>query len=237
MKAFVTSADASYFRRFGPAFVESARKHEIPVHITICDASDEDHELAHDMKQAFPHVSFSYERIYARDGETDEARKMRYASARYFTAKTLLTMTHTHCFIMDIDSLFRNSFDWSYCDTPVGLYFRDPVAHGATTQREIDGMRCLACGWIAKNGLEYLNWVCNYITTHESQWFLDQEALFKGYEKHKDRMVFKDYSDTNILDWDMKDDTIIWTGKGPRKYNNQKYVEAFTDETHDFFKF
>ena len=32
--------------------------------------------------------------------------------------------------------------------------------------------------------------------------------------------------DGNFMDWEFLEGTIIWTGKGPRKYENKTYLEA-----------
>ena len=35
--------------------------------------------------------------------------------------------------------------------------------------------------------------------------------------------------DGNFMDWEFVEDTVIWTGKGPRKYENQRYLKAKND--------
>ena len=35
--------------------------------------------------------------------------------------------------------------------------------------------------------------------------------------------------DGNFMDWEFIEGTTIWTGKGPRKFENQKYLKAKKD--------
>ena len=55
------------------------------------------------------------------------------------------------------------------------------------------------------------------------QWFADQNALWKVYEKNKDSLSTFVYNNS-IMDWEFKPDTMLWTGKGPRKYDDPTYV-------------
>jgi hypothetical protein len=53
------------------------------------------------------------------------------------------------------------------------------------------------------------------------QWFLDQVAIAET----ADMMDDPPYAfGADILDWEFKPGTVIWTGKGDRKYSNQTYL-------------
>jgi hypothetical protein len=57
----------------------------------------------------------------------------------------------------------------------------------------------------------------------ELKWFNDQIALNHIMSQVPDEHVHK--FDGNFMDWEFRDGTTIWTGKGPRKYDNVRYVE------------
>ena len=65
--------------------------------------------------------------------------------------------------------------------------------------------------------------VANRIRQGPIAWFLDQVAISETYESMKDRYSYQ-YFDAKFMDWEFKDGTTIWTGKGPRKYDNPTYV-------------
>ena len=66
-------------------------------------------------------------------------------------------------------------------------------------------------------------------------WFLDQNALWKTYNNWKDKLNFYKF-ERHAMDWEFKYGTMLWTGKGPRKYDNKLYVEQKDKYTKDFYE-
>jgi hypothetical protein len=56
------------------------------------------------------------------------------------------------------------------------------------------------------------------------QWFLDQIALSECFELVSDEENQVAKFDSQFMDWEFVEGTTIWTGKGPRKYDNPTYV-------------
>jgi hypothetical protein len=117
-------------------------------------------------------------------------------------------------------------------DASVGLYLRDPLPN--TVGWENHGTH-VAAGLVLLNHVnemdrthrEFIDRVIEKIESYRLQWFVDQVALWETYQ---DMLLDTDNADKflkltdNELDWEFKPDTLIWTGKGDRKYNNVKYV-------------
>jgi hypothetical protein len=58
----------------------------------------------------------------------------------------------------------------------------------------------------------------NYL---ELRWFADQIAISRAFADDVSSFRF----DNKFMDWEFSDNSCIWTGKGDRKYNNEKYLE------------
>ena len=52
-------------------------------------------------------------------------------------------------------------------------------------------------------------------------------ALSETFSRLDEKNITK--FDGNFMDWEFVEDTVIWTGKGPRKYENQRYLKAKND--------
>ena len=59
------------------------------------------------------------------------------------------------------------------------------------------------------------------------RWFIDQIALAEVFSRVEEKDITK--FDGNFMDWEFIEGTTIWTGKGPRKFENQKYLKAKKD--------
>ena len=53
---------------------------------------------------------------------------------------------------------------------------------------------------------------------------------FEYYEENKHKLSTFVY-DSSIMDWEFKPDTMLWTGKGPRKYDDPTYVSKDNELT------
>jgi len=109
------------------------------------------------------------------------------------------------------EDLFDENFD-------IKIHFRN----------ETDYRMKVATGVIAiKNNLKSKQFFQDWrkaITPLKFNWFADQITFHKLYEQHKNNMNFS-YLNKTYIDWDFEDESIIWAGKGNRKYKNQKYLK------------
>ena len=124
--------------------------------------------------------------------------------------------------ILDIDNFLMNKVQWHTED--IGLFLRDPLPGTVGWEQESTHVAAGIVSFTSPKGKEYLKDVSNQIKSYSNlQWFADQNALWKVYEKNKDYLSTFVYNNS-IMDWEFKPDTMLWTGKGPRKYDDPTYV-------------
>ncbi len=80
------------------------------------------------------------------------------------------------------------------------------------------------CVYLDDRALPVAQAIAKRIEEGPMRWFIDQIALAEVFERVDDNDVTK--FDGNFMDWEFVDGTVIWTGKGPRKYENKTYIEA-----------
>ena len=56
------------------------------------------------------------------------------------------------------------------------------------------------------------------------RWFIDQIALAEVFDRVEEKDITK--FNGHFMDWEFIEGTVIWTGKGPRKHENQTYLKA-----------
>jgi hypothetical protein len=230
---FFAACDANYFKKFAPAFVSSiGANSSTNIHIHVINPDDEVFALACYLNsRVSQHVTYTFE---DRDLSqySDEQKRALYASLRFLIAPFILSHAD-QLLILDIDCLVMKTFDFPAY--PVGYFPREPLP--GTVGWEAEGTKCAAgCVFLDKSALNVANAISETLGGLELRWFNDQIAL-----NHVMNQVPKDFVhkfDGEFMDWEFKEGTAIWTGKGPRKYENAKYVEMqnkYTDSimNHD----
>jgi hypothetical protein len=231
------AADVRYFRVFGPALALSAAKLETPLHLHVVNpVTDEDVRLMSRIVGLTENgkVTVSYD--FAPQPTSELSRRVCFACLRHHKLPELLANPSTRgIFVIDIDSLVNRKIDFSSFDRPLGLYVRDPFEHGAKNLLEMKGLRCLGCFWVDGRAVEYALAVSAYISERmPGYWFLDQEALFECYLQRHDKLPLLDLSAGPYIDWEFREHTYLWTGKGKRKYLDATYVARFDALTGEF---
>lgn len=140
----------------------------------------------------------------AEQGPEDKAY---YANIRFVRACQFHQATGYKLLILDIDSIVRKPI--KFPDEDIGLFLRDGPEH----------MR-VAAGAVYVNDPDFIRRVAEIIVSNEQQWYLDQMAL---YLASKDREIHR--FDRSFMDWEFGDDAVIWTGKGPRKHKDKRYLD------------
>ena len=89
--------------------------------------------------------------------------------------------------------------------------------------------------YYTKKCLPFAEEVSHALCSNDLIWFIDQVALWVQYRKDvlidpKDYDFIRfdnmdmDPGDQSWMDWEFKENSLIWTGKGDRKYTAQKYM-------------
>ena len=83
------------------------------------------------------------------------------------------------------------------------------------------------CVYTDSRALPVAQAIADRIEEGPMRWFIDQIALAEVFERVADKDVTK--FDGRFMDWEFVEGTVIWTGKGPRKYENKTYIKAKND--------
>lgn len=215
------SCDPKYLYEHAKAYVTSCAINQNDTHLHIINASEDDWFYAQTLR-------IGYNIIYPKGKMTisseileyklsPEQWRTYYACNRFLIASEIVS---DNVLITDIDCLIMSHI--KPFDTHLGLFLRDPLP--GVDDWESQGTKVAAGAvYCSKEALQYLKLVSEVIRNNELKWFLDQAALSVIYEQIKDQVTLTKI-DSNFMDWEFIPGTKIWTGKGPRKYDNPTYV-------------
>ena len=217
------SCDSNYFLNHGPAFMMSAIKFKQNLHLHIVNPDKHVNNIVERVSK-FNNLTFSTEQT---DLKGIDPRTY-YACNRFIVASHVLRLCEA-AIILDIDNILMNEVQWNNCD--IGLFLRDPLPGTVGWEHESTHVAAGIVSYSTPLGLDFLNRVSDKIKSYkELRWFADQNALWKVYEENKHKLSTFVY-DGSIMDWEFKPDTMLWTGKGPRKYDDPTYVSKDNELT------
>lgn len=224
----MAACDSKYFMKFAPAFIASIVSNtKNDIHIHVINPDDEVFALACYLNSRVDRrVTYTFQ-----DSDlsqyNDEQKRALYASLRFLVAPYIL-QNAGEILILDIDCLAMLNFKYPR-DYSVGYFPRKPLE--GTVGWEQEGTKVAAgCVYFDKKAMNVCNAVAETLSGLPLQWFNDQIALNHVFEQVPEELCWK--YDWTFMDWEFKEGTIIWTGKGPRKYDNPKYVDA-QNQYHD----
>jgi len=145
-----------------------------------------------------------------------------FASARYiYSADIVREYELEGIMFLDSDSLVLKEVE--YPSTDFGLFLREPFPN--TTGVVKEGSYVLGSSvYISKTGIEFAEYLRQELNSYTlDTWYLDQVALWRGYQLYKDKLSFTQL-DKSYLDWDFDVNSTIWNAKGPRKYSDKNYI-------------
>jgi len=226
-QVFFAACDANYFKKFAPAFVSSISSNSSTnIHIHVINPDDEVLALACYLNsRVSQHVTYTFEDVDLSQYSSEQKRAL-YASLRFLVAPFLLSYAD-QLLILDIDCMVMQNFEFPAM--PVGYFPREPLP--GTVGWEAEGTKCAAgCVFLDKSAMNVATAISETLSGLETKWFNDQIALNHVMTQVPEEFVKK--FDSDFMDWEFKEGTAIWTGKGPRKYDNETYV-AKQHEYHD----
>ena len=212
-----SSCDNEFFREFAIPFCSSCSQNGFDVHINIINPTMSSHHISrYIQKVCKTRMTFSFEKVDISGLDTME-RKSLYACSRFLLLPEMIRSAKK-VMVLDIDSLVVNKFEFP--TKSVGFFPRfeeelpsKKVAAGIMyfTEKSLPLAKV-----VSKN-------IKNRISKKGYNWGMDQFSIYHAFKEVdlSESHVF----DNSFLDWEFSDDTFIWTGKGPRKYNNKKYLE------------
>jgi hypothetical protein len=233
----MTSCDPLYLADHGPAFVASVAKAGNNCHINVVlptqsamiDIADYTKAFRALRKYNTQSISFTFSEFDITGKKNEEIRTY-YACSRFIVASDLLNFGSGSMFITDVDCIFMDVVPEP--DANLGIFLRESLP--GTVGWEAEGTRVAAGAvYYNRNIGMFADSVSSIIQSSPLAWFLDQVALSRCYTDYKDSMNVHLY-DSKFMDWEFIEGTTIWTGKGPRKYNNPVYVAKKNEYTKMF---
>jgi len=223
------SCDSVYLNQHAPALIASAAYAENSIHLHVIQPKHEDFEFLDHLSSRYnkivgwPQSEFTYSTAPMwTEAKESESRRTVYATDRFLSVMTQMIARPDQYLIIDTDCLIMKHISESDLHGDVGLFLRDPLP--GTVGWEAQGTRCAAGAvYYSSRSIEFAQAVAKRIRQGPLAWFLDQVAISETYAAMKDRYRYQ-YFDGNFMDWEFKEGTTIWTGKGPRKYDNPTYV-------------
>jgi hypothetical protein len=208
------ACDDKYFIDHAPAFIASTNAAGKDTHIHVLNMTDAGRAMFAQIKSRVDIKLTLSESSVPKTNNHDEYRT--YCACSRFIALPDLLQRAGQVLTLDIDCLVMKDFDVP--DKPIGYFPREPIA--GTVGWESQGTR-VAAGvvYFTLEALDYTKQIRDRIFKGPFRWFLDQIALSEVLGD-----VDAHHFDNQFMDWEFIEGTTIWTGKGPRKYDNPKYV-------------
>lgn len=218
--------DGHYFDKFAEAFVNSACMHGHYTEVHVVNPTKDTDKLSTKLMENWPGQLLISSQTLAVPYDEEKKRTI-YASYRFHNVVNRISDIRGYL-VLDIDCVIRRPIDFP--DTAVGIYFRENNG----TDWESMGMRVAAGAVYYGPGSQYFaNCVSKKIESYDALWFVDQRALWDVSEQFKYATNITDLSKIpGFMDWEFNEDSYIWTGKGPRKYENKKYVAEVEKYKH-----
>jgi hypothetical protein len=226
------SCDSQYFNDFAIPLAYSATENGNNLHIHIINPTTRDYSVSNILKNDIKRYKKNVLKNVITVGYEEDAPQNReyYSCNRFIIAPYLLK----HCdnlMIVDADCLVMNHV--SFPDADLGLYLREPWKD----HNEWETMAShVAAGivYYTKNSIGFAEQVSHALCSNDLIWFIDQVALWVQYKKdvlHDSTMKFIQFDNMARhvgypawMDWEFKHNSLIWTGKGDRKYTNENYL-------------
>lgn len=238
MKPIIFAAcDIDYFMSHGFAFIKSSVENRMMVHVVISPKFDEDFNGQVLRLNRFLNIKFypnftEEEKKYIIEPKfldyfyevKFDTQKTYFSALRFLECGKIIGQNLVPLLILDIDSIINEEIHIND-DIDFGLYLRENNITGNNSY-EIEGMKVAAGAvYLTPNAKPFIDDVMQYLFNNSLIWFCDQHALYSAYKKNKTKLKFEDLAKENLLDWEFKSGSAVWTGKGQRKFNNKTYIE------------
>lgn len=223
------AADSTYFWQHGLTLLASVGRHSpgAACHVHVINPDAGVAQAVEAVCRLLPGIklSYSYEHVdFA--GCTDTHVRTYYASVRFVRLAEIFAASPASYLCLDADSILRH----------------DVVARGSWREVKDVGLRmrfderphmnvvASASIWRAnEDAAKFIKRVRELIKStleaREAVWFLDQVVLSYVARELGLSDVAVSQLDMTYLDWFFDDDSLIWTGKGKRKSDDDRYTE------------
>ena len=174
------------------------------------------------VRTALPGLSYSHEQVDF--GTRDEAHiRTYYASIRFVRLAEIFALAPATYLCIDSDCIVRGDVAVAPLEAgDVGIRLRySDVPHASVAAGALVLRPTAAAARFAGRIAELISSV---LETGEAAWFLDQVVLSQTVRELNHGEVRFAQIDMTFVDWFFRDEALIWTGKGPRKFEDDRYV-------------
>ena len=232
------SCDEKYFYDHAPALIASCCLSNNSLHLHIINPKDEiwtDTVMFKEKaKKLNPNISVTISGEINKQNLLIKDPKAYYACNRFIMLPTFLYQ-FKKMLVVDIDCFLMKHIDFdTFENADIGIFLREPLPNmGPQTS--------VAAGafYASVKGMAFAESLSQTLLRSNMDWFVDQIALWQLYnhfvENEKDIKImdlneFRDHKKM-FMDWEFVEGSTIWTGKGPRKYENTIYVSKKNELT------
>ena len=231
------SCDPIYLRDHAAALTASCAVNDQPLHLHVVNPFKKDLALLESLRLASLKIAGKGAPLTYTWEEVDlsklnkEQKRVYYSLNRFLAWNKIMDMEPTErlgeskvraALIIDIDCLVMQKLPGFSED--IGLFIREPFNNG--NPWETLGSN-VAAGVVYINTSErsknYIREVAEDLETRDLRWFTDQVVLWERYNRSMHNTSCRIFG-PEFMDWEFIENTTIWTGKGPRKYDNPVYV-------------
>lgn len=168
-------------------------------------------------------LSYSFEEVDL-EGRSEAHVRTYYASVRFVRLAEIFAAAPASYLCLDADCIVRgdigSAFGGESADVRMRLRYDErphvTVAAGALALSPTAG---------ASRFIDQVSALVRAVLeAGEGAWFLDQIVLGHLHRKLAPAEVQVKLLDSTYLDWFFHDQSLIWTGKGPRKFEDEKYT-------------
>jgi len=224
------SCDGVYFREHATPFMSSANLAENDVHIHVVNPEDDTKVMMHEISGRKLNVSVTFSLEHTNLASLNE--NAYFASNRFLIASQLLEEA-TRIMIVDIDCLIMSHIAFPE-NKDLGLFLRE--SQPGTSDWVALGTK-VAAGmvFVTRDGEDFIRGVRHRIFEHGLVWYVDQVALYEQFigGDWEGSSRFLNFNNGD-LDWEFKEGSKIWTGKGERKKKNAVYLDKKNEFAQSF---
>lgn len=208
---------------------------QLHIHVINMDAPSQ--TLLEDLGASLNYTAVSYTYENKDFGDADISfRRSYYAAIRFVRAYQFLDATGRDLLILDADSLIRGPLLPLFLllgDMDIALKRR---ADMPPTHEIMAGILFVRSSVAGRNFLsDVAGSIADQLIDGSAEWFFDQKALHDAFNRVRDASEKPRIGEfpTKYFDWEFKFDTVIWTGKGPRKSDDETYLKLLRDVLSD----
>lgn len=226
------AADSRFFWEHGLVLIGSAARSspQAKCHVHVINPDPGIGPAIETIRSILPglDLSYSYEHVDF-EGCSDVHIRTYYASVRFVRLAEVYARAPAHYLCVDADGIVRGDVTApvraaqpgaAACDIGIYLRFDDrphmAVLASASLWRPTPGA--------AKFVEEVGTLIRSTLEAREAIWFLDQIVLNHVLREFGNSQTAVSPLDITYLDWFFQDESLIWTGKGPRKFEDDTYT-------------